>query len=429
MTAVGHQVSTARLLAATDDPGLGAHLAAHGPLPLPRRGDRGWPERLVAEVAAAGLTGRGGAGFPTGAKLAALAAQRRRPVVVVNAMEGEPASHKDEVLATTAPHLVLDGADLVARALGAVAIRVAVGRDRPRSARSFERAVEERRRAGLAVLDDVAVCQPPGRYITGEESALAAWLDGAEARPAFRAARPAVVRVGGHPAVVDNAETMAHLALIGRHGSAWFRQLGRPDAPGTTLLTVSGAVTAPGVFEVPLGTPLTAVLASAGAGAPAAALLGGYGGSWLGRPELATPLAPGPLAEVGGSVGAGVVVALGPDACGLAETARIARWMAGEGAGQCGPCAFGLPAVADDLEQLAFGRPASAVADRLWHRLALVEGRGACRHPDGVVRLVRSALRVFALDVDHHLRRGPCEGARRPSVMALPPRPEEAPWR
>jgi NADH:ubiquinone oxidoreductase subunit F (NADH-binding) len=433
MTAVASPSTTARLLAGLERPGyradLRSHLAVHGPLPIPGRHDRGWSARLIEALEASGLTGRGGGGFPTGAKLAFMAGQRRRPVVVVNATEGEPASHKDDVLASSAPHLVLDGAELVARALGATAIRVAVARDRPHSVAAYERALVERRSGGLATVADVAVVTPPARYITGEESALAAWLDGADARPTFRVGRPAVVKVAGRPALVDNAETLAHVALIGRHGPAWFREVGRPDAPGTMLVTVTGAVAAPGVFEVPLGTALSTILRSADAAPVAGVLVGGYAGAWVPADRVGTAYAPGPLAEVGAIVGPGVVVALDQAGCPLAETARVARWMAGEGAGQCGPCVFGLPAVADDLVELASGRASRAVADRLWNRLGLVEGRGACRHPDGVARMARSALTAFPEHLDRHLRHGPCPGARRPSVMTLPERDGWEPWR
>jgi NADH:ubiquinone oxidoreductase subunit F (NADH-binding) len=235
--------------------------------------------------------------------------------------------------------------------------------------------------------------------------------------------------MGRRPAIVDNAETLAHLALVARHGAVWFRQVGAPEAPGTALVTVSGAVSAPGVFEVPLGTAVETIVTSAGAAPVAGVLVGGYAGGWLPPDRLSTPYAPGPLALHGTRPGPGVVVVVDRAGCGLAETARIVRRMAGESAGQCGPCVFGLPAVADDLAQLVSGRPSRALVERLGQRLALVEGRGACRHPDGVVHLVRSALRTFAADLDQHLHRGPCPGARRPTLMALPERTGDEPWR
>ena len=374
--------------------------------------------------------GKGGAGFPTARKaaaVAALAAGRRakRPVVVANVMEGEPASHKDRVLAATAPHLLLDGAVAMAGAIGARLVTICVSATDGREAGSaLEAAVAERRAVGLDPVE-LRLERVPGGYVAGEESALAAWLDRRGGRPTFRPSRLDVPHVDGSPALVDNAETLAHVALIARFGAAWYREAGGADAPGTALVTVSGAVAGPGVREVELGTPLSALLHTAGSCEDTAGvLLGGYGGNWIGPQHLDVPLSPAALATIGASIGSGVVIALGPRHCGLAETARIAAWMAGQSAGQCGPCAFGLPAVAADLAELSAGRDASRALGRLRDHVAQVAGRGACRHPDLVVRLVESALRVFADDVAHHVQAGaPCRGAGLPSVLTLPERP------
>ena len=192
---------------------------------------------------------------------------------------------------------------------------------------------------------------------------------------------------------MQSAETLAHVALIARHGPKWFRSAGLPDAPGTCLVTVSGPVANPGVCEVEFGTPITAILERAEVNAPiGAVVVGGYGGTWLRAGLLDTPYAPGPLRTVGSAVGAGVLAAIATSACGVAETARVATYMAYESAGQCGPCVFGLQAVAHDLVELARGENDPQTLDRLNVRLAAMEGRGACGHPDGVVRFVRSAL-------------------------------------
>jgi NADH:ubiquinone oxidoreductase subunit F (NADH-binding) len=375
------------------------------------------------------LVGRGGAAFPTWVKLDAARRQRRRPTVVVNVMEGEPASFKDRTLATRAPHLILDGAEVVADAVNAAGITVCVARDHHQAARSIEAAVHERRSSGRLRVD-VQVETPPNRYVAGEESALTHWLDGGEALPTFRATRPATLRIGRNPVVVDNAETVANVALIARHGAEWFRATGTEEAPGTTLVTASGALGSPGVFEIPLGTRVASLLAGASPLTQiGAVLLGGYGGTWLPASQFDAPLSPPALARIGQTMGAGVVVALPADGCGLAETARIARWMASESAGQCGPCVFGLPAVADDLTTLAFERSNAKVLARLHHRLDMVDGRGACRHPDGVVRLVRSGLAAFATHVDMHVRRGPCPGASAPTVLTFPRATGAAEWR
>jgi NADH:ubiquinone oxidoreductase subunit F (NADH-binding) len=250
----------------------------------------------------------------------------------------------------------------------------------------------------------------PGHYIAGEESALVASLAGGPAVPSFRPDKSVPLRIGRRAAVIHNVETLANIALIARHGADWFRAVGAPEAPGTCLVTISGAVERPGVVEVATGTRLDEILEAARpSGTPKAVLVGGYGGVWVPRRQLATSYAPAALRAIGATMGVGVLVVLGQGACGVLETARIARYMASQSAGQCGPCLFGLPAIAEDLGAIARGHANPAVLDRLTDRCGAVDGRGACRHPDGVVRLVRSALSTFADDVARHIRGVPCE--------------------
>jgi NADH:ubiquinone oxidoreductase subunit F (NADH-binding) len=196
-----------------------------------------------------------------------------------------------------------------------------------------------------------------------------------------------------------------------------------PDDPGTSLVTIGGAVTRPGVVEIDRGTPLLEIVTRAApADPPHALLVGGYGGTWLGPELFATPYASSSLRAVGAAAGVGVVIVLGPDACGVAESARIAGYLAGQSAGQCGPCVYGLPAIAHDLASLARGRGDADLVPRLEGRLHQVDGRGACRHPDGAVRLVRSALRVFASDVVAHGAGAPCAHWQRASQLRFPVR-------
>ncbi len=427
----------ARLLRAPDAAGrpadLAGHLAEHGPLPLPRTAGRRPHLPLIEAVEAAGLTGRGGAAFPTGRKLRTVAHGPDQPVVVVNAMESEPASRKDETLLALAPHLVLDGAVAAAAAVGADTVHLCLSRARPQQAELLGRAVQERRDRGA----DPAVFHLhslPHHYVSSEESALVNWLNGGDARPTATPPRPFEKGVRGRPTLIDNVETLAHLGLVARHGADWFRRAGRPDAPGTTLVTVSGAVCRPGVHEVSMGTTLGEILlAGGGPSEPlGAVLVGGFFGSWLPvEPALSVAFTRDDLAAAGAGPGAGVVVALPERACGLVETARILGYLAAHSAQQCGPCRFGLPSVADDFAALAAGRGDPDLAERLRNRTALLTGRGACRHPDGAARLAGSALAAFDDDVRRHLEHRPCPAASLPPLLAVPrPRvPEPHEWR
>jgi NADH:ubiquinone oxidoreductase subunit F (NADH-binding) len=375
-----------------------AHESVYGPLAGATTG-----RALIDAVLRSGLRGRGGAGFPAGRKLEAVASARGRAIVVANACEGEPASAKDRLLLEHLPHLVLDGAVLSAAAVGAREALVCVAGPPPPA---LEAALRERRDRVALKLRSV-----PHRYVAGEESALVHRLDGGPAAPTFAAA---VYERGvkGRPTLVQNAETLAQLALIARRGPAWFREVGTRDDPGTALLTVSGAVAAPGVTEIALGAPLADVLAAARPLARVrAVLVGGYFGAWVDAGQAArTPLAHHGLRERELSLGCGVVIVLGEDACGLCETAAMLDYLARESSGQCGPCTFGLRAVADRLLALCAGTAPAGSLRRLRDWALDIEGRGACRHPDGAVRLLRSALHVFAPEAAEH-EHGGC-GAR-----------------
>ena len=394
---------------------LDEHLARHGLRPA--CGDSRRREELFGEIERAGLAGRGGAAFPTAAKLRALAGARGQRVAVIgNGVEGEPASNKDKVLLAVAPHLVLDGAVCAAELIGArtaviVAHRAVTG--------IVSRAAAERRRAGWDPVP-VRVLAAADGFIAGEASAVVNWAEGRMPAPTGRPARLGGPGRGRRAALVQNVETLAHLALIIRHGADWFTSAGPPAEPGSMLITLLGAVRRPGVYEIEIGTPVSGLLELAGGpAAPLGALLiGGYFGTWA-EPDAVLPLpfSSAGLAAIGANPGAGVVAALPRTACGLAETARLTRYLARSSAGQCGPCIFGLDAIAGQLERLAAGEGCDLALVRRW--LGDVTGRGACRHPDGTALMVGSALRVFRAEARLHAR-GWCSAVGAAGVLPVP---------
>jgi len=334
--------------------GLRDHLARYGPVPA----EAG--ERLVRAVDEAGLTGRGGA-------VPDLRAAAR--AVIVDAVDHEPASGKDRLLLTVAPHLVLDGAALVASAVGAEEIVVHADWE---AAAGAEFAVAERNHAWLTEIP-IRV-----RRVAGEDD-------------------------GDRTGMAVNAETCAHIALIARHGPERFRECGTPEAPGTALFTVSGAGVRPGVVEAPTGTSVGALLRQAGGPSePVQAILtGGYGGgTWLPPALLEVPATPSMFARAGVTLGPGVVIALPVRACGLAESARILAWTAGRNSGE--------PALAEDFAALVAG-----TADRDVHR------RLQSLRPGDATRFALSALTVFGPHLGAHRRPG-CPAASRPGVLPIP---------
>jgi NADH:ubiquinone oxidoreductase subunit F (NADH-binding) len=405
-------------------PGAGAgpadlpgHLARYGPVPY-----RGAPRLLIADARAAGLTGRGGAAFPVHRKLTAVAdASRpgrrgragRGPVVVGNGAEGEPASMKDRSLLWLSPHLVLDGLQLAAEAVGARQAYLYLhaapdGRLRGR----LHQALADRARAGIDRVPAVIADAPP-RFLAGQESALVNRIGGGPAIPGYTPPRVSERGVGGAPTLVQNVETLAHLGLIARYGAAWFRAVGSEDEPGSMLCTIRQPDERTSVIEAAIGTPLSRLLdldpAGGIGGSPPqastaqAVLVGGYHGAWLPAAQAAgLSLSNAALRPAGAFAGAGVLAALPAGRCGLAETARVARYLALESAGQCGPCLNGLPRIATALATLAGPRPDPGVLGDLDRWTALVVRRGACHHPDGTVRFVRSALQVFRGEIRRH---------------------------
>jgi NADH:ubiquinone oxidoreductase subunit F (NADH-binding) len=381
-------IGAPRLLAGLDDAqrlDLAAHLAVHGPLPAADM------EKLLHHLDASRLAGRGGAGFSFATKLRSLAAGSRH--IVVNGSESEPASRKDRVLMRRAPHLVLDGALATARATGARRVSVAV--HDTVAAASLRAAVAERADARHVEIRTIVA-----GFVSGEARAVVRVLNGGPAKPRGRRTPDTLTGT-----LVSNVETFAQLAILLRIGPHRYADTGTQAEPGTTLITVGGAVGRPGVIEIPIGTPLGIVLAAVSAAErPQAVIIGGYHGAWV-SPIPQIRLSREGLAAAGGTFGAGVVLVLDQTTCALGEMARVTRWLASESAKQCGPCRFGLPALAGDVAALTAGRPATAVA---LHHARLVQGRGACAHPDGASRFVTSGLHLLHDEVERHASAGGC---------------------
>ncbi|TYB40091.1 NADH-quinone oxidoreductase subunit NuoF family protein [Actinomadura chibensis] len=380
--------------------GWDAHRALH-PHPRPLTA-----AQLIALCEAGRLHGRGGAAFPFARKVKATAdsavRRRKRTVVVVNGTEGEPGSAKDKVLLQRAPHLVLDGAALAATALGSVEIVVAVTDEE--AARSLDDAIAER---GLGAR--ARTVRLPEHFVTGESGSVVRGINGSRPIPPGRKGRASTSGVDGLPTLLSNAETYAQLAVLAGLGPRAYARAGTPDEPGTVLLTVTGAARFPAVVETAAGAPLGHLLDLCGARAGEGVLVGGYHGAWLtGERASRTRVSRAGLAESGGVLGAGIVMPLGRGTCPLGECARVARYLAAESAGQCGPCRLGLPDVAGAFADLAAGRDAAAARDTVRRAARMAAGRGACAHPDGSARFVLSALDVFADDVARHIEHGGC---------------------
>lgn len=413
MTAVtGPRVSAARLPAvhAYGQPRLLAgviehgrvdhqlHTALHGAANLR---SRSWLSAALKDV---NLLGRGGAAFPVGTKFDAMP-EGDRTAVLANGSEGEPASMKDRVLMRLAPHLVIDGALIVAHALSTHKIFFVV-HDR-HAFESLSRACQERSDAGHILLS-----MTQDGFVGGEIRAVINRLDGGAAVPGGRRVLPVDHGIDGHPTFASNVETFAHIAVLAGLGVSGFAQTGSTGEPGTTLLTMLGDVPYPGVIEVPTGVPISGLLPSS---ADAPVLIGGYHGTWTTNVDGLT-INRSQLKAAGLPLNAGVIASISPEVCAVDEVVRVTAWLAGESLGQCGPCFFGLPALAADISAVAAGGGAVSLLSLRRH-LDVVAGRGACGHPDGSVRFVRSALGALDREFWLHAEHGACG---RPATHQLP---------
>ncbi|GAA1278133.1 oxidoreductase [Planotetraspora silvatica] len=392
---------------------LDAHRAIHGELGTES------VDTLISMAEDVDLRGRGGAAFPFARKLRAVAARAgdSETVVLVNGAEGEPASVKDKMLLTRAPHLVLEGALLAAGALNARQVVVAVPSGDVAEA-SMTAAVAER-----GAEDSVRVAAIPERFISGEGGALVKAVNGQAGIPPGRKARSSDSGVDGLPTLLSNTETFAQLAVLGELGAEVYGSVGTVQEPGTTLLTVGGSAVFPAVVEVTPGVPLASVLDLCEAAVGDGVLVGGYHGAWLSAAEAyGAIVSRRGISQAGGSLGAGIVVPLGGETCPLGETLRVANYLAAQSSGQCGPCRLGLPDLARAVAELSGG---SSHGIELVRRAAsAVRGRGACFHPDGSSRFVMSALEAFADDVEEHRIHGTCG---RPVLEMLPLPASESP--
>lgn len=368
-----------------------------------------WAKRPSAEfidlVTQSGLRGRGGASFPTGRKMASVAAGEAPRYMVVNGEEGEPASRKDRTLMEVRPHLVLEGALLAGYAVRSEAIYLYLAQEFEEAKAALENAITEAKAASLINEDlEIRFHIVKRNYVAGEETAALNAIEGKAAKPRFKPPLPFVSGLFNRPTLVQNVETVANLPLIGLHGVDWFREVGTQGSPGTVLLTVDGAVQQPGVYEVPLGTSLREVIEECaggvtGSGTVMAVLPGGYFSGWLDPSQLDLPLDYDTLRGEGSSLGSGSVVVIDTSRNFIRETEAILKFFAIESCRQCGACYMGTDAMQKLASSLLTTTDTAPVLEKLRYYSETLVKHGACAHLDGAALFTRSALNRFVSDL------------------------------
>jgi len=383
-------------------------------------GDLG-PTGTVATVAASGLRGRGGGGYPAGLKWRAVAGSAG-PVrhVVANGYEADPAQGTNRHLMETRPYAVVEGVAAAALAVGAREAVIAVRAEYVDAVRALEAAVFSAEEAGYLGSDvlgsgrsvAVTVRTVRGAAMLGEETVLLKALEGRRGLPEQRPPYPSERGLFGRPTLVHNVATLAAVPWIIEHGDAAFRSIGDAEAPGTVLVQVSGAVAAPGIAEVPTGTTLREILALAG-GVPAdhqlkAVLVGGPSGGLLPPALLDTPYTFEALRAVGAHVGSGAVVVADERTC-LVDLARLlVRYGADEACGKTLPCRIGLRRIAEIGARFATATARPTDPTLLVDLADDCAASALCAHERLAPSPLVSAMRYFAPEIDDHIQRGVC---------------------
>lgn len=390
------------------------------------------PEAVIGQIESAGLRGRGGSGYPTADKWRAARGTRAdHRVVVANLMGAEPSALGDRALAEGNPHLVLEGLLIAAYAIGADQAIVAVRGDWTMAVERLRAAAAEATAAHLAgylvlgtdVSIQLSVQDGSGAYVAGEETALLAALIGDRGMPTIRPPFPATSGLRGAPTVVQNGETLAHVAWIASHSAEDFRSVGTDASPGTKLVTVMGRIAEPGLLEVPLGTPLADIIKLAGGatGTLKAAFVGGPGGGAIDAGALGMQYDYEPLTAAGAIIGSGSVLVADAGTC-MVDAARFfADFSAREACGKAVPCRIGTRRLVEAMDRILAATPRPNDL-RLLRELSRKMGDTAlCRLEQLMPGPILTTLNRFEDEYRAHAERGEClAGAcRTPGVSPL----------
>jgi NADH-quinone oxidoreductase subunit F len=332
----------------------------HGGYAALRRARELGPEGVIREVTEARLLGRGGAAFPTGRKWDSVAKAPVRPhYLVCNADESEPGTFKDRELMERDPFAVVEAMTIAAFATGCEKGYLYVRGEYPLARRRIENAIQQARAYGFLELD-LEVRRGAGAYICGEETALFNSIEGKRGEPRNKPPFPVQAGVFGKPTVVNNVETLVNVLDIVIDGAAAFAATGTPDSTGTRLFCLSGHVRQPGLYEVPMGTTLRALVDLAGGLREGrtlqAVLLGGAAGSFVTEQQLDVPLSFEGTRAIGATLGSGAVIVLDDTAALKQILLRIARFFRDESCGQCVPCRVGTVRQEEVLHRLLSDR-------------------------------------------------------------------------
>jgi len=374
------------------------------------------PESVLAEVKESNLRGRGGAGFPAGVKWGFLAKGTGKPVYLVcNADEGEPGTFKDRQILEYDPHLLIEGMAIAGHAIGAKLGFIYIRGEFAWIARILERAVAEAREQGCLGQDilglggefDIVVHLGAGAYVCGEETALIESLEGKRGNPRLKPPFPAAVGLYGCPTIVNNVETLASVPYIVEHGAASFKRFGTPGNHGTKIFGISGHVARPGVYEYPLGTPLSELLAAAGGvtGTLKAVIVGGLSVPILTAAEAADlQMDYDSCLKKGTMLGSGGIMVINDQVSIPRLALRAIQFYAHESCGQCTPCRQGSHVIAALLQRLVAGCGCAGDIDRILDLCARIKGSTLCPTGEAFAVPIEAMIKKFRNEFEGFVR-------------------------
>ena len=383
------------------------------------------PQEVTAMMKASNLRGRGGAGFPTGQKwsFVPMGEDAPRPkYLIVNADEMEPATFKDRLLLEGNPHQLVEGIILEAYAVQADIAYIFLRDEYRLAAKLLDAAIAEAYAAnyvGRNILGtdyslELYQHRSAGRYICGEETALLNSLEGRRPIPRAKPPFPPVVGLWGKPTAFNNVETICNISHIVNNGAAWFRGLSDSEDGGTKIYGVSGRVRKPGVWELPMGTPIREILEEYAGGmcngfGLRALMPGGASTEFLMPVHLDVKMDFDSVKKAGSRLGTGTMVVLDDRTCPVGLVLNLMRFFAQESCGWCTPCREGLPWIARILEAIEQGRGQAEDLQRLkFHTRTITIGHTFCALAPGAMEPLQSALKFFEEDFQRHVREKRC---------------------
>jgi NADH-quinone oxidoreductase subunit F len=392
------------------------------------------PEAIVSEITTSGLRGRGGAGFPTGRKWDICQRESATPrYLICNGDEGDPGAFMDRSVLEADPHAVIEGMVIGAKAIGAEKGFLYIRDEYPLAVKRMGIAIRQARDAGLLGTNilgsgfdfDLEVIRGAGAFVSGEETALIASIEGQRAFPRQRPPYPAQHGLWGKPTVINNVETWGNVPSIIRRGAAWFSSLGTETSKGTKIFSLVGKINNTGLVEVPMGIRLRDIVFSIGGGIPGgrkfkAIQIGGPSGGCIPTGLLDLPVDYESLTQAGAIMGSGGMIVMDEDTCMVDIALYFLRFTQEESCGKCAPCRIGTRQMAEILAKIASGQAVEADLEKLEKLAVTVKQGSLCGLGQTAPNPVLSTLRHFRSEYEAHIKDKKCPALVCKEIVSSP---------